>query len=744
MPDNISDGFFELSTPEGETSERHMMRFQLKGGPAFFVLQALLCLLLIGSSAQGARVAGEQGVTPSAVPNAEPKAEVKVQPKPREKKAMPAAEAVNPPLRSKAPISAPVNTGREEKPRDDQNDSKRFVTIDFDDVDISIFIKFISELTGKNFVIDKGVAGKVTVISPTKISVEEAYKVFESVLEVYDFAAVPAGNIVKVVPAAAAKSKNIETRLKKEAISPDDKVITQLIPLKFANPSDLKNLLTPFVSKNSLIVPYEPTGTLIVTDVLSNIKRLIKIIDQIDLEGVGLQVSVIPLKYATASILEKSLSTVFQARTTAVKGRAAQAGRLSEGDIRVSSDERTNSLIILASENDTRKVRELINLLDREIPRSEGDIHVYYLQNANAEDLVTVLKAIPTETKEGDKKGVAPVISKDVQIVADKATNSLVINAKKSDYVVLEDVIRKLDITRRMVYIEALIMEVSVTKSFDVGVQWGFGKDIGTFNGSDVGAAGGTNLGLSGLTNDDGTAISFPSGLSMGVLGDTITIGDVIFPSISAVINAYKSDNDVHILSTPQIMTTDNEEAEIVVAENRAFVIRQEASTEGTFNYSNYEYKDVGVTLNITPQINQERFVRLKISQEVSEIVGDATSDRPTTLKRQAKTTVIVKDSQTIVIGGLIDEKLDKNVSSVPCLGSIPGVGWLFKSTGDSTEKTNLYIFITPHIVENGEEAEALYEQKRDDIESTREGNVKMYKKPWATEQKQSVVTEEE
>ncbi|MBW2216481.1 MAG: type II secretion system protein GspD, partial [Deltaproteobacteria bacterium] len=224
-------------------------------------------------------------------------------------------------------------------------------------------------------------------------------------------------------------------------------------------------------------------------------------------------------------------------------------------------------------------------------------------------------------------------------------------------------------------------------------------------------------------------------GLMMGVVGEAITIGDISFPSIAAVIRAYEGDSDVHILSTPQLMTIDNEEAEIVVADNIPYLTSQEASTEGSLNrisYNNYEFKDVGVTLNITPQINQERFVRLKIRQEVSEVVGTEGTGLPITLKRQAKTTVVIKDGHTVVIGGLIAEVMSKGDSQTPCLGDIPGLGWLFKSTATSGDKKNLYIFITPHIVENPEEAHEVFEDKRDDIEGIKEGVIKLYRTPWS------------
>ncbi|MBW1806067.1 MAG: type II secretion system secretin GspD, partial [Deltaproteobacteria bacterium] len=539
-----------------------------------------------------------------------------------------------------------------------------------------------------------------------------AYKVFESVLEVHGFTTVPAGSIIKIVPSIQARSKDIETRLRREVITPEDKVVTQLVPLKYADPDQLKKVLGPFISKNSVMVSYAPTGMLIVTDVLSNIKRLLSIVDVIDIEGIGEEISVVPLEHATASDMGKSLSTVFQ-RTVSKGKKTVPGGSI----IKIVPDERTNSLIILASEDDTFRVKQLVKLLDQETPRGEGDIHVFYLQNANAEDLHKVLMAIPSKQSEAAKKGKAPVVSKEVQIVADKATNSLIITAKKTDYLVLEDVIKKLDIPRRMVYIEALIMEVNTAKDFNLGVEWQGGDYIGSHDGRQVAAFGGS-------IPTESVLGKIGSGFSLGVLGETITIGGISFPSMLAVVRAYQNDSDVNIISTPQILTTDNEEAMIYVGENVPYITKQDTSE--ITDYTTYEYKDVGVTLRITPQINQERLVRLKIFQDVVKLKKGAAAFRPTTLKRTAETTVIVKDKHTVVIGGIIGESDEKGTYKVPILGDIPILGALFRSTTIDKDKTNLFIFLTPHIIENPVEAKGIYEEKKEQIDTIKEGVIKM------------------
>lgn len=609
---------------------------------------------------------------------------------------------------------------------------ERFVSIDFNDVDINVFIKFISELTGKNFVVDKRVKGKVTIISPTKISVKEAYKVFESVLEVHGYTAVKTDKIIKIIPAPDARSKNIETRFKDELASPEDKIVTQIISLTYADSDEIKRLFAPMISKSSVILSYPPTNMLIVTDVYSNITRLVRILKAIDITGIGQEISVIPLEYSDATKLVKLLSSIFK---TTLKSKKKDPGKL----VKFVADERTNTIVLLASENDTVRIKELVKLLDREVPRGKEKIRVYYLENATAEDLAKVLQELPAKQRISAKgKKEAPLISGDVIIKADKATNSLIIMADKDDYLVIEEIIKKLDIPRAMVYIECLIMEVNVNKEFNLGTEWiaggktGYDGKTGLFGGGFAGGATGGDPGFTNVMPFDPTTgkripAPLPPGFSLGIFGEAISIGNLIFPNIAAVIQAYKKDKDVHILSTPQILTTDNEEASITVGKNIPYQTKS-AAEGATDTYSSYEYKDVGITLKITPQISKDRMVRLNIAQEVTKLESIIGDPRPTTLKRTINTTVIVNDKNTVVIGGLIDDSFSNIEYMVPCLGNIPVVGWAFKSMSKSSEKTNLFVFLTPHVIKNPAEADKVYKKKKDQIDKIKEGNIKMYK----------------
>jgi len=600
-----------------------------------------------------------------------------------------------------------------------QVESKRFISIDFNNVDINVFIKFISELTGKNFVVDNKIKGKVTVISPSKISVKEAYKVFESVLEVHGYATVKAGKVIKIIPSPEARTKNIETLLKESAASPEDKIVTQIITLKYANASEIKKLFAPLISKSSVVLAYSPTNMLIVTDFHSNIKRLMRILKAIDVTGIGHEISVIPLEFADAGKLVKILNSVFQPKKAARKGA-------SERTIMLIADERTNTLVMLASEVDSLRVKSLISMLDKPTPKDKGKIRVYYLEHATAEELAAVLQAQTSgKSKASAKGGKAPILSGQATITADKATNSLVIMADNEDYQVLEEIIKKLDIPRSMVYIECLIMEVDTQKNFKLGTEWkAFGE--AHHDGRD-GAAGGGFSGdeyssLTGLA----TSGALPGGLSLGVFGEAINISGIMFPSIAAIIEVYKQDKDIQIISTPQLLTTDNEEAKIYVGKNIPFQTRSTAEG-GVETYSSFEYRDVGTTLKITPQISQDGMVRLAISQEMTQL--ESTVDfRPTTLKRTIDTTVIVDDNSTVVIGGLIGDQFAETETKVPILGDIPLLGWLFKSRKTQREKTNLFVFLTPHVINNKFDAQKIYSRKKEKIGEVEKGSIKMYK----------------
>ncbi len=596
-----------------------------------------------------------------------------------------------------------------------EKEDSRLISMDMDKADISHLIDLISELTGKIFIIDPKVKGTVTISSPTRVTVDEAYKIFESILELNDLTTVPSGNSIKIVPIKEAIKKDLETRVGNDRVKPEDRVITQIITLKYASPSDLKKDLGAF---SSGIIAYDQTGMLIVTDVQSNITHLLEIIEAIDIPGTGEEITVIPLKQASAKTIASTLKTVFKAAGGTGKKTVQASAQLT-----IEPDERTNSLIVVASEVDTLAIKELINLLDKDT-KGEGDIHVYELQNADAEDLQKTLMAIPrsSSSQSGQQGPSTSGLSRDIQIVADKPTNSLIITAEKDEYEILEDVIQKLDKPRSMVYIQALVMEVSMQKELEIGVQWQVADE-----GSSASMFAASNPGVNNFPSiDSDETINFATGLTYGVIGDTINIGGIEFADLGAVFRAYATDSDVQIYSNPGVMTLDNEEAELSVTDNVPYITRQDETSSGT-GYSNYDFKDVGVKLNITPQINEERFVRLKVEQEVSQVLSTNEAGQPTTFQRTAKTTVRIMDGQTVVIGGLINTKDNITNYRVPLLGRIPILGWLFRSKTNALDKKNLYLFITPRIITNPAEADEVFEEKKWHMENIKEGVIRMH-----------------
>ena len=624
--------------------------------------------------------------------------------------------------------------GQEKGPKAEPSNNQAkpaYITMNFKDVDLQVFIKFISELTGKNFLIDPNVKGTVTIISPQKVTVDEVYKVFLSVLEVNGFTVIEAGQVSKVVPTAAAKTKATETFLEKKLRAPEDKIVTQLVPLKHAESVNLARLLASLVEKTGLLVPYAETNTLIVIDTMSNINRLVRIITELDVPG-DEEIWVTQLKYAKADDLAKKLATLFQERRGAA-GAGQQAG-LVRSDLKILPDERTNSLVVLAGPNPMAKIKVLVERLDQRQVRPRENIHIYSLQNAVAENLAKVLMEIPGKGTKDEKAKAAPV-SKDVQISADKATNTLVIIAEPEEYAILEEVIRKLDEPRPLVYVEALIMEVSATKALDLGVEWRLGN---TYDGGyGAGQPGGVYFGGSQGANtpvadalNSGTITGLPAGFVAGVIGKGITLGPITFPTIAAFVRAVKTDSDFNVISTPQILTLDNEEASIEVGQNIPFVTQVVESSQTTDRpIQNFQYKDVGVTLKVTPQINEDGFIRLKIEESVKAVISQTALQgsvlAPTTTYRTAKTSIMVKDGETAVIGGLIEARLDRGKTSTPCLGDIPAFGWLFKTTSDRDEKTNLMVFMTPRVARGVEDAKKIYDQKKGHMDKEAERALK-------------------
>lgn len=594
-----------------------------------------------------------------------------------------------------------------------------YISMDFKKVDIHVLIKFISELTGKNFIVDNRVGGRVTVYSPSKVSVKEAYRVFESVLQVNNFAIVPSGKIYKIMPFAIGRSEGVPTLTSDSSLQrhnpTGDELVTLLISLKHSSATELGKVVPKLIGKHGLVTVYPPTNSLIITAPFTRIQEAQKVINEIDKSQYAPQFMQFPLQYGDSKSVAVNLSKIL---TTKVKeqekyGKKAMA--------LVQADERTNVVLVLADPETMMTVKTMIKTLDIPTPAGKGDIHFISLENANAEDVAKVVNTLVE--RQGSTKE-EKVLSREVKIVADKATNSLVITARPDDFAILKSTIEKLDVERKQVFIEALIMEASSDSNFSFGVNWAGGQKAGK-----VFLFGSSNQGGGTVTLPTPTKSgfpTFPAGGSIGaIIENAFSIGGTEY-SIQSVLSAVKGDNDVTILATPQLLTLDNQEARVDVVDNVPFVKETVVTTATSINTQSVDYKDVGVKLKITPRIGQNQTLQLEVLQEVSRVLNSLVAVgkgqslvAPTTRKRVVETTIRMKDGQTAVIAGLLSEDSSKNNSSTPGLGDIPLLGWLFKQRKKSNAKSNLYIFITPHIINSFDEAEKLAEKKRYSLHTT-------------------------
>ncbi len=524
-----------------------------------------------------------------------------------------------------------------------------YVTLNFTNIEINALIKVMSELTRRNFILDEKVTGKITIMTPTRMSRDEAYQVFLSALEIKGFTAVEDGSVIRIIPVATARQSGI--KVLQDGQLGGEGFVTKLIRLNFVSPQDMVRTISPLITKDGNLIAYPNTNSIILTDAVYNIK----------------------------------------------------------------------------------KIESLVHAIDVAAPEGKGRINVYYLKNANAEDIAKLLSALvarlPVPPPGGAAQPVttATILEGAVNISADKSTNSLIIVASPGDFELMKDVIQRLDIRRRQVYVEAAIIEMSLSKMRDLGFEFQLPVKSSSLvdNATTVGAVGGTNFGNIGNAIAGGpAALAQMNGLAVGAIKGTFTFKGQQFLSIGALLHALQTDGDVNVLSTPNILTTDNQKAEIMVGQNVPFPTGQtQNAVTGTGSlFNTIERKDVGIKLTLTPQITSDDNVKLDVSQEISDVVASSSTNANglITNKRSASTTVVVKDRQTMVIGGLIRDNVTSSTSKVPLLGDIPLLGWLFKSKTTSIEKTNLMIFITPYIIKTEVEATDLTQRKNDSLEDFR------------------------
>jgi len=586
------------------------------------------------------------------------------------------------------------------------------IYVNFDQVDIRVMLKAIGDITGINFVVDDSIKGPVTVMSPTKIRLGEIYQVLESILDVKGYAAVPAGagDLVKIIPREEAVKRNLQVRIGSDPleIPQNDSIVTQIIPLKYADVKEVSEIVKPLLTTGLHMSTYPRTNSIFVTDTSSNIHHIAKIIHNLDVPGAKEQITTIPLTYASAQVLSDQITQIMDAD----RGVPSQAGRTHttpaiKTDIKILPDVRTNSLIAVANPQDTEMIKTLAQQLDTQRPRGANNVHVVYLINASAAETAESLTgALANLSTTG-----ALEATQQVQVTADEGTNALIIAASAQDYEVIAEIIEKLDIVREQVLVEMLIMEVSEDGLKEIGIDWA------TLDGAvedSVRGFGATNFGPRvDFVNGD------LEGLAVGAWKES---GSEV--GIGAILHALEKRSGVNILSTPHITTSNHSKAKIIVGESRAFVtqsrITETVDLITPTVIKTFEYKDVGISLEITPHISQGGLVRLEIDSEFSKLIEDVTSpstDTPTTAQRQAQTVVSMNSGSTIVIGGLIRDDKTNIVKKIPLIGDLPLVGGLFRFQKERLQKTNLLMFITPHVVSNQQDIEQITEAKKKEME---------------------------
>lgn len=583
------------------------------------------------------------------------------------------------------------------------------VVLNFNEVDISTMVKFISDLTGKNFILDDRVKGKISVYSPSKLSTEEAYNVFVSVLELKGFTVVQSGKVAKIVPSSSAKQSGFTLLPAGQTLPVNESYVAQVTKLENISAQEAFAFLQPMISKDGHISAFSPANLILIVDSSINVRKLHGILQTIDIERPREGLEVIYLKNASAESAATTVRQWLNGSDAKPAGQAPAASAGGGGGGSVLADQRLNALLVFGNESTKIAVRELVAKLDVAPPEASSKVNVYYLENTDATEMAKVLdgvvKGFTAQAAAPGQPGAAapqasPFESGKVTITADKTSNSLVIMASPNDYSNLVQVIKKLDRRSKQVFVQVLIAEVSMDKSRELGLQSGV---IG-------GGVLNKYLTVAGLYDPLGT---------LGSIGSILAAGGTLSPDVSAspvnitgVLKALDKNGLLNILSTPNILTSDNKEAEINVGENVPF---QGSATQSTFGTTqSVERKDIGINLKIKPQVSEGDYIRMDINQEISAVKdskGQAI-DLITT-KRSAKTSVVVKDQETVVIGGLIQDTEEENIQKVPFLGDIPGLGWLFKTKTKTRKKTNLMILLTPRIVKDAADLAAVSDVQR-------------------------------
>ncbi|WP_346839987.1 type II secretion system secretin GspD [Microbulbifer sp. SAOS-129_SWC] len=564
------------------------------------------------------------------------------------------------------------------------------VTLSLDNADIRDLINWAADFTGKNIVVHPNVKGKVTVIAGDPMTHDEAFNVFMSVLQVNGYSLVEQGDTWKVVPDALAKQQAIPVvDGDTEGKVPPESLVVRTVRVENISAAQLIAMLRPLIPQTGHLAAYADTNTLIIADRAANIDQIVRLVHKLDRAG-AIDIELVPLQFASAKDIKKVLNELLQS-----------GGKKAGNDVqplRIAVDERSNSVLLTGDPVTRQQLKNVIHRLDQPLT-GDGNTAVVYVQYANAADLKPILEGMSGSIQKTEKDQQAADVEVSIQV--NESLNSLVLTAPPALLETMKGVIAKLDVRRAQVLIEALIVEVSEGTGNQLGIQWITGANNDTVAGFNNDAAD------TQLTDADGNVISDRNPFSLSpsnLLGTGLHLGYLSGTDIRLAIKALATENNSNILSTPQVIALDNEEAEILVGQNVPFVTGQQLlSGSNNDPFTTIQREDVGTTLKVTPRVNNNNSVTLDIEQKVENVLpvsGETVqaSDLITS-KREIRTKVLIDDGAILVLGGLIEDKVTETKSKVPLLGDIPGIGRLFRSSDKGVTKTNLMVFLRPKIL---------------------------------------------
>jgi general secretion pathway protein D len=657
---------------------------------------------------------------------------------------------------------------------------KRIVKLNLKpDTELGDLISWISSITCKQFLLPGTIPAnskKVTIVAPELITPEEAYRLFLGALDSVGLTVQPSGKVMRIIETVKAKSGPIPLYGEDSDLPQNESYVTRLIHVENADPNEVAQVFGRLKGEQGDVIVYAPQGALIVTDLASNITRMMHILKEIDQPGTGEKVWIIGIKNTSASDMAQKLGEIFQVAKLGGKGGNASTPpapgtapiRVKVGDLttemmisKIIPDERSNQLIVIANERAYARVLTLVKKLDVPIEGGDGRIHVYYCENANCDELAQTIGAVtgiavsgaaggrsrsrssntstptpptPSATTGQPLQGANLLFEGEVRINFDRPTNSLIIVSSLKDYQTLRRVIERLDSPRKQVFVEAMILEVTLDKERDLGASWHGIKPQNLFGLSDP------SLIVGGLNPANTLVPTNALGDTMlaGVLGPVLTPAEaaglgsaatstVDIPSFGVLVKALQTNNDVDVLSNPHLLIMNNEDGEISVGQRVPFPVSTlglggaAAGAGGALGglasglgglFPQVQREKVALEMKLTPHVNEHDIIRLEVDEKISELAPGSSNLGPSTSERTAKTIVVAKDQQTILIGGLMSDKVINSVTKIPILGDIPILGFFFRSTTKHVVKTNLIIALTPYVITDQSDLRRVLEKK--------------------------------